>query len=430
MLLAVALAAVALADDRGVPHSRIHEIWAVDQSNTTGTTSGGALYVYDSRGMSAGTGSRAERIDLGGAASELCLAQTGSAPVRPHMILFNRRGSHAVLSFVASGHVLFIDARTRAPLACIDVGAQAHAAVPAPDESYVVVANQNGKLVQRIKTDYRTNTFALEPEATLDLVTGTTPSGAPREDPALRPDNAPICPLIDSSSRLAFVTLRGGGMFVLDSRATPMRIVAEYDRSTIHGNGCGGLESGGRMYVNSGGGTAANLSEFDVYAFNLAEFRNAAGTGPCSGAGPNLPAPKLVVSQDDRDPVDSHGAVLTGDGRYLWVADRSGNRIVVLSTATDQVVGEIPLVGKLSDDPSPDLLDVSPRGDRVYVSLRGKLPLSGDPHVSTGSTPGVGVIEVKHGGRSGRLVEIARIANVDVGGVDRADPHGLRVRER
>ena len=74
-------------------------------------------------------------------------------------------------------------------------------------------------------------------------------------------------------------------MFVLDSRATPMRIVAEYDRSTIHGNGCGGLESGGRMYVNSGGGTAANLSEFDVYAFNLAEFRNAAGTGPCSGAG-------------------------------------------------------------------------------------------------------------------------------------------------
>ena len=125
----------------------------------------------------------------------------------------------------------------------------------------------------------------------------------PREDPALRPDNAPICPLIDSSSRLAFVTLRGGGMFVLDSRATPMRIIAEYDRSTIHGNGCGGLESGGRMYVNSGGGTAANLSEFDVYAFNLAEFRNAAGHRLLRRARrPNLPAPKLVVSQDDRDP--------------------------------------------------------------------------------------------------------------------------------
>ena len=301
--------------------------------------------------MSRGSGPRAERIDLGGDATQMCLAQTGSAPVRPHMILFNRRGSHALISFVASGHVLILDARSRAPLACIDVGVQAHAAVPAPDESYVVVANQNGKLVQRIKTDYRTNTFALEPEATLDLATGTTPSGAPREDPALRPDNAPICPLIDSSSRLAFVTLRGGGMFVLDSRATPMRIVAEFDRSTIHGNGCGGLESGGRMYVNSGGGTAANLSEFDVYAFNLAEFRNAAGTGPCLAPGPNLPAPKLVVTQDDRDPSDSHGAVLTGNGRYLWVADRSGNRIVVMSTATDDVVGEIPLVGALATTP-------------------------------------------------------------------------------
>ncbi len=417
-LLAVALATVSFADDRGVPHAKQHEIWAVDQSNTVGTTSGGALYVYDSRGMSAGTGSRAERIDLGGAATAMCLAQTGTAPVRPHMLLFNRRGSHAILSFVASGHVLFLDARRRAPLACIDVGAQAHAAVPAPDESYVVVANQNGKLVQRIRTDYRTNTFALEPDATLDLV--------PLEDPALRPDNAPICPIVDSSSRLAFVTLRGGGLLVLDSRATPMRVIASYDKTTIHGNGCGGLESGGRMYVNSGGGTAANLSEFDVYAFNLAEFRNAAGTGACAGPAPNLPAPKLVVSQDDRE-TDSHGAVLVGDGRYLWVADRSGNRIVVISTATNQAVGDINLVGKLSDDPSPDLLDISPKGDRVYVSLRGKLPLSGDPHVSTGSTPGVGVIEVKHGGRSGRLVEIARIANLD-GTVDRADPHALRVR--
>ena len=258
------------------------------------------------------------------------------------MLLFNRRGSHAILSFVASGHVLFLDARKRTPLACIDVGAQAHAAVPAPDESYVVVANQNGKLVQRIRTDYRTNTFALEPDATLDL--------GPLEDPALRPDNAPICPLIDSSSRLAFVTLRGGGMFVArqprDADADHRLLRQDDDpRQRVRR-----VESGGRMYVNSGGGTAANLSEFDVYAFNLAEFRNAAGTGSCAGPAPNLPAPKLVVSQDDRD-ADSHGAVLTGEGRYLWVADRSGNRIVVISTATDQVVGEISLVGQAQRRP-------------------------------------------------------------------------------
>ena len=50
--------------------------------------------------------------------------------------------------------------------------------MPAPDEPYVVVANQNGKLLQRISTDYETSTFALEAGATLDLA---DPHGAAAE---------------------------------------------------------------------------------------------------------------------------------------------------------------------------------------------------------------------------------------------------------
>jgi hypothetical protein len=46
--------------------------------------------------------------------------------------------------------------------------------------------------------------------------------------------------IIDASSRYAFVTLRGGGLFVVDARATPMAIVGEYDQHTVRGNGCGG----------------------------------------------------------------------------------------------------------------------------------------------------------------------------------------------
>jgi DNA-binding beta-propeller fold protein YncE len=399
------------------------EVWAVDQSNTTDTTYGGALYVYrgsELRGVAAHRASP-ERIDLGGAATALCLARTGTAPVRPHMLMFSPTSSHAVLAFVASGHVLFIDAETRAPRACLDVGAQAHAAFPSPDGRYVLVANQNGKLFQRIATDWRNETFALEPGATIDLAGCTTPSGAACQDPALRPDNAPICPIVDSRSRFAFVTLRGGGLFVIDIRSTPMRIVAEYDRATIHGNGCGGLEHDGKMYVNSGGGTASNLSEFDVYSFRLRRF----STTPSP---PNTPAPKLVLSQDDRALADSHGATLVKHGRYLWVADRAGNRIVVIETDDDELESEIPLVGEASNDPSPDLLDSSPSGGRVFVSLRGSIPLTGDPHVSTGSTPGVGVIRVRQGGRSGVLEGIARISNIDRSGLDRADPHALRVR--
>ena len=120
--------------------------------------------------------------------------------------------------------------------------------------------------------------------------------------------------------------------------------------------------------------------------------------------------------------------MLTTQGRFLWVADRIGNRIVVIKTATGRMVGEFPLAGALSSDPSPDLLDISPAGDLAFVSLRGALPLSGDPHASTGNTPGLGLIQVKKDGRTGTLRGIARIANVDAAGIDRADPHGLRVR--
>jgi DNA-binding beta-propeller fold protein YncE len=421
LTLILVLAGASLAFAGGGQHhpkKSSHEVWTVDQSNTPGKASGGTLYVYDPRRLE-----EPEKVDLGGETEALCVGATTTAPVRPHMVLFNRSRSHAILANVASGHVVFFDAAQRKPVGCIDVGVQAHAAVPSPDEKYVLVANQNGKLLQRIKTDYRRNVFTLENDATLDLVNGTTPSGAPLQDPVLRPDNAPICPLIESSSRFGFITLRGGGLFVVDFRSSPMRIVAEYDKDTIHGNGCGGIESNGKMYVNSGGGTAANMAEFDVYSFSLWKFWKLRKPAP-----PNTPAPTLVFSDDANEHTDSHGATLTRFGRYLWVADRMGNRIVVIDTWTDELANEIPLVGPLSNDPSPDLLDTSPRGDTVYVSLRGRFPLSGDPHASTGSTPGLCVIKVSRSGRSGRIESIQPISNVDATGVDRADPHALRVR--
>ncbi len=118
------------------------------------------------------------------------------------------RASYAIVAYVATGHVLFLDADTRAPVVCIDAGAQAHAAFSTPDGRSVIVANQNGKLLQRISADFETGTFALDPAATLNLATCVTPSGAPCEAPGLRPDNAPICPVADSSGRFVFVTLR------------------------------------------------------------------------------------------------------------------------------------------------------------------------------------------------------------------------------
>lgn len=398
-----------------------HEVWIVDQSDTT-PDGGGTLYIYQGADLVGPNTAQAppQVVDLGGAARALCLAQTGSAPRRPHMLLFNATHTRAIVSFVATGHVLFMNAATRAPTACIDVGLQAHAAFPAPNDAYVVVANQNGKLLQRIASNFTTDSYVLETAATIDLATCTTPSGAPCEG-GPRPDNAPICPVIDATSRFSFVTLRGGGLFVVDSAATPMRIVAEYDNTTVHPNGCGGVEAAGKMYINSGGGTPANPLESDLYVFPMAGF--SAAPNP-----PNTPAPMIVFSHDSRGFVDSHGATLTTYGGYLWVADRAANKVVVVQVARDLVVHEFSLAGSVSSDPAPDLMDLSPSGEHVYVSLRGPNPLTANvPGVNNavGNTPGLGII--RNGGAGGELVAVARISRV-VEGVERADPHALRVR--
>jgi hypothetical protein len=407
---------------RASEDSERHEVWVIDQSDTT-SDGGGTLYIYKGNELAGQDAAAAapEVIDLGGAARSLCLSLTGTAPRRPHMFMFNATHSHAILSFVATGHVLFMDAATRTPLDCVDVGVQAHAAFPSQDQSYVIVADQNGKKLHRILTDYATNTFTLA--ATLDLATGTTPSGAPKEGPGLRPDNAPICPVIESTSRFTFVTLRGGGLFVVNTKATPMDIVAEYDNTTVHPNGCGGVETAGKVYINAGGGTTANPLESDLYAFPLSGF----STTPNP---PNTPAPAVIFSHDDRGFVDSHGGVLTKHSRFIWVADRAANNMVVVDAARDAVVNEFSLVGKISGDPAPDLMDISPSGNRVYVSLRGPNPLTGNaPGVNNavGSTPGVGVIRVEKNGQRGVLQSIARITHI-TSGVERADPHGLKVR--
>jgi hypothetical protein len=79
-------------------------------------------------------------------------------------------------------------------------------------------------------------------------------------------------------------------------------------------------------------------------------------------------------------------------------------------------------------DPTPDLLMPSPNGTHVFVSLRGPNPLTADPHVSTGASPGVGVLRVLEDGRWARFEAIAPASNVDAAGVERADVHALAIR--
>jgi len=102
--------------------------------------------------------------------------------------------------------------------------------------------------------------------------------------------------------------------------------------------------------------------------------------------------------------------------------------LFVVDTATDAIVNRIPLVTTFAPDATPDLVAVSPNGSHAFMSLRGQNPLTADPHVSTGSTPGVGVLKVLESGRDARFERIAPVTNVDAGGVERADVHAMTIR--
>jgi hypothetical protein len=430
-IAAVSAVGTAGADSGDDRDDRYYEVWLIDQEDrfNAGT---GTLHIFDGDDLTEDAESaESESIDLGLAVRQRCEEETGTTPTRPHMLVFNGGdddgpggNTHAMIAYVASGHVAFLDAEEREPLDCIDVGAQAHAAWPTPDQEHLIVANQNGKQLNRIATDYENDVFTLETAATLDLATCTTPSGAACQDTNLRPDNAPICPRTTSDGRFTFVTLRGGGLFVVDHNTAPMRIVAEYDRDHVDDNGCGEMEARGKMYVNSGASlTVPSVPGdepfgHDVYAVELDRL----STKPI--ATPNRPSAKLVYTRDREGiEVDAHAVALTNRGRYLWWGDRSQNDVTVVDPRTDRVTSRFDLVNEHSDDPAPDLFDLSPRGDYMFASLRGPNPSSG--HAAFGSTPGVGVIEVRRRGRSGRLDGVARVGSVR----GTPDPHAIRVRD-
>jgi len=390
-----------------------YEVWLADQSDT-GKENGGYLHIYDGAQLAADpSGAKPTvTIDLAGDVNKLCEEATKKPVRRPHMLFFTKDQSHVIVSFL-SGHVLFMDAATKKPEACLSMGKNVHAAWPTPDQKMALAANMADKKLIRIWTDYKDHKFSFDESK--DVM-----SLGPMESPE-RPDNAPVCPITDTTSKHAFITLRGGGLIVADATETPMKVVATLDNKQVHPAGCGGIQVGNTMYINSGGGwpadkfpTAASLA-YDVYAVSL-------------GTLPKSVEAKLITSRDGKN-ADSHGMAAVGS--YVWSGDRAGNNIEVIDSTSNTSIGSIELAGKVSDDPAPDLMDAAPDGSYVFLALRGPSPLTGNDKAvnnAVGSTPGVGVVKVSGGGKSGELIGIARVSNMK-DGKETADPHGIAVRK-
>jgi hypothetical protein len=285
------------------------------------------------------------------------------------------------------------------------VGDQAHGAVPSDDDRIALVANQNGKKLARIRTDYAAERYVHEAEADLDL-------GA-LED-AEHPDNAPICPLMFvDGARKAYVTVRGGGMYIVDAGATPMRVLRQYGRSQVAPAGCGGVVLGDKVYINSGAPTSSDLYVFDARTDALLK---------------HLPLTPYGT--------DGHGLALAGGGRYLWFANRgNGDNVVVIDTARDEVVNVLPDVGAAPDlmdlspgalgrfrcEPASAVMCLAPGGTRAFVTLRPPNNLTGGPSGS-GEGSGVAVMSIAENGRSG-----SRLFSFPVG-TESSDTHALAVR--
>lgn len=289
-----------------------------------------------------------------------------------------------------------------------------------------------------------------------------------------RPNNLIICP-ISSENRHSYVTLGGGGLIVADTDQTPMTIVGEYSNQILPGAGCGGAQSGDTVFINAGvsaSGAGADWSVFDVFTFSDSAYT--------SVQTPNMPLPQHVFGDPDNTSTggrvsgptanptgqipgittrrDSHGAIATTDGSYIHIVDRIQNVVEVLDAQTFERTsydltsedgqgsgfGACALKSVADDwslpgnDPAPDLLDRTLDGKYLMVALRGPAPVSVN-HGAQGSCPGVGIIEVTEGGRSGKMVEVLRTSNVvdtspvsapgghDYIGAERSDVHDVTV---
>lgn len=255
-----------------------------------------------------------------------------------------------------NGYVGIMDGATKEAVALFRVtettsGQRVHMSFWNSDGSALLIANLNGKVLERIdvsrdkhgaitKVEFNTNASlgvgkdlaVINPakvyrglnahgNAMIGSIVGSydtadlgdlTPAGKCREngcssavdgDYGGRPNNVIICPIVSDSDH-AYITFGSGGLLVADTATTPMRIVGEYGQQMINGAGCGGVQVKSDMWLNAGVSAseapgAGNVqSTFSIYRINDAAFDSVQGE--------NHPAPEVLYK--DSSATDGNAA--------------------------------------------------------------------------------------------------------------------------
>ncbi len=365
-----------------------HEVWALDQGTDR-------IHVYDSDHQQVSV------IDVSPAA--LRTVDPTFAPESgrtvPHMIDFDSDHRYAFVAATAGGATIVLDAVERVVVAVLQTGPGTHMAAVTPDDAAVWVAVIGAKRLIEIPLDLTAErpTFELGRVIDVELLLASTGF--------TYPSFSPVCHDFDDDGR-AWVTLgpgtAQGGLFVFDPATA--EVVHAYDPEVVRANcGIGFTADGRRAIANWSGVFGADVEDgegewyvFDTATFDLLDTRSSGG-------------------------VDAHGVRRTPDGREFWQMNRGTGNGLRIDARSFEVIGEL----QVGD--APDILDFSPDGRFAYVTQRGPNPLSGDPHVSRGSAPGVLVIDTETGALVRRL-DPATAHDPD--GKVLNDIHGIGVRRR
>jgi DNA-binding beta-propeller fold protein YncE len=363
-----------------------HEVWSLDQGTDR-------IHIYND------AHDQVAVIDVSPAALRAVLPDFAPESGRtvPHMIDFDSRHRYAFVAATAGGATIVIDTTERAVVAVLRTGPGTHMAAVTPDDAAVWVAVIGARQLVEIPLDLDVSTPSFTIGRTIDVEPLLAGTGFDF------PSSSPVCHDYDAAGR-AWVTLgpgmTQGGLFVFDP--IEAAVVHAFDPSEIRANcGIGFTADGKRAISNWSGEFGADIEdgEGEWYVFDTTTF--------------------ALVTSASSGGVDAHGVRISADGREFWQVNRGTSDGQRIDARTFEVIGTI------DAGATPDILEFSPDGRFVYVTQRGPNPLSGDPHVSRGTVPGLLVLD---GTTGAAIVRLDPPTATDAQGAVLNDVHGVGVR--
>ncbi len=324
----------------------------------------------------------------------------------PHMIDFDSDWNYAFVAATAGGATIVIDTDRREVVAVLLTGGGSHMAAVTPDDDAVWVAAIGARQLVKIPLDLQADNPVFEISDIVnveELLTAQTDYEWP--------SFSPVCHQYNDAGTEAWITLgpgiAQGGLFVFDTRTH--EIVHAYDPAEVRAN-CG---------------VAFSDNDRQVLANWSGVFGEAAGGDDQEGTWYVFDSRnKELLQTSASQGVDAHGLRLNPRKGVYWQVNRGTSDGIIIDEDSLEVTGSFPA------GDAPDILDFSPDGKLAYITQRGPVPRSGDPHVATGDNPGVIVVDTETYEVVARLTpERASFpAGHDRAGEIANDVHGVGVR--